>query len=283
MRIPVDKTRVSVKHGLKMCGLCSEKSDSFVDLTMELRVFLRTFLSPPNPEYDLPYKLCLKCYKTTSDAKGFKDKSNGAMMKLVKEGRRDLYSKDRRRPKIIIDWKDKHMAEKTINRMARAERQESEEEVAMVIDAAPEKNKPSATNEENHLAKDKFKAPGHDVEITLDAVSKEEKIEDSKVGREIAEVKDIQQEINNQFSDAMEVIENIVSKDDENLIKEEENFPATGPYQCELCDVICETKEEFLNDIKTKHVQEIDGEVLDALEKDIKIRAAKRRAGIVCQ
>merc|ERR1711909_2704 len=100
--------------------------------------------------------------------------------------------------------------------MTRAERQESEEEAAMVDDA-PEKNKPSATNEENHLARDKFKAPGHDVEITLVAVSKEEKIEDSKVGGEIAEVKDIQQEINNQFSDAMEVIENIVSKDDENL------------------------------------------------------------------
>ena len=29
----------------------------------------KNFLHPPNPDYDLPYKFCLKCYKTATDAK----------------------------------------------------------------------------------------------------------------------------------------------------------------------------------------------------------------------
>merc|ERR1712080_97874 len=94
---------------------------------------------------------------------------------------------------------------------------------------------------------------------------------------------DMQQEINNQFSDALEVLGMDTTEKDQDekdgLADEEETFPTTGPYQCELCDCISETKQDFLNDIREKHMTEIDQEVLDALEKDVMIQAAKRRAG----
>lgn len=286
MRIQVDKNRVISKNSFQMCGLCSEKSDSFVDVTMELRVFLRTFLSPPNPDYDLPYKVCLKCYKTTTDAKGFKDRSNTSMMKLLKEGRRDLFSKDRRRPKILVDWKDKHMAEKMNNRIERQDRQESEEipmvdtnaDKIEVVNDAPSNESTTLNERRSSMEETKVKdcqalGTNGPVLTQTSTVVTEENIPQST---------DNQNEINNQFSDAMEIMETAMETDkNSSLIEEEETFPATGPYQCELCDVICETKEDFLNDIKTKHVNEIDADVLDALEKDIKIRAAKRRAGLI--
>lgn len=291
MRIPVDKTKVSVKHSLNMCGLCSEKSDSFVDITMELRVFLRTFLSPPNPEYDLPYKLCLKCYKTTSEAKGFKDKSNTAMLKLLKEGRRDLYSKDDRRPKILIDWKDKHLAEKTFRRMTRKEKPDSEEVITMV-DISTENNVPATTNNEKSSTTNNEKSSVNEqpeiveqeeTKSSADSAANVPRTDYSSSVQEIThQVPDTQQEINAQFTDAMEIVgHHALNEEEAKLIEVEETFAATGPYQCELCDAISETKEEFLNDIRTKHVSEIDQDVLDALEKDIKIRAAKRKAGVI--
>lgn len=274
MRIPVDKSRVSVKQGFKTCGLCSEKSDSSVDLPMDLRVFLKTFLSPPNPDYDLPYKLCLKCYKTTSDAKNFRDKSNSAMTRLLKEGRRDLYSKDRRRPKIILDWKDIHNAEKVVNRIAREEREESPEDVAMVDDEKTGNKIMERTS--TKMAEEPRDNRVPETKITHSSAS------NVQVSQPVA---NIPNDVNEQLSDAMDVIQTTMQtdavEDTSSLVEEEEQFPESGPYQCELCNEIFETKEEFLNDVKTKHANEVDSEVIEALEKDVKIREAKKKAGII--
>lgn len=240
---------------------------------MDLRIFLKSFLSPPNPDYDLPYKLCLKCYKTTTDAKSFKDKSNSAMTRLLKEGRRDLYSKDRRRPKIILDWKDIHNAEKVVNRIAREEKEESLEDVAMIDD------------DEKTETKNMEKASTRTKEVPRVPETKVHHSSESKVQEVPQPVANIQQDVNEKLSDAMDVTETATKsdavEDDSSLLEEEEQFPESGPYQCELCNEIFETKEEFLNDVKTKHASEVDSEVIDALEKDVKIREAKKKAGII--
>lgn len=280
MRIPVDKSRV-YKQGFRTCGFCSDKSESFVDVTMDLRVFLKNFLHPPNPDYDLPYKFCLKCYKTATDAKVFRDRTNLAMTRLLREGRRDLFSKDRRRPKILLDWKDKHNAEKVMNRMARLEIEESPEDVAITEeDAAKSENKSS------HI--ESTKTDDQKDKRVTQADSKISNSNDSST-KEIPKPEAKKQEvIDEQLSDAMEVVETMsnktkqdASEDTSSLVEEEEQFPESGPYQCELCNEIFETKEEFLKDVKTKHAEEVDSEVIDALERDVKIREAKRKAGII--
>jgi len=276
MRIPVDKSRVITKQGLKSCGLCPEKCDSFVELTMDLRVFLKTFLSPPNPDYDLPYKICVKCYKTTCEAKTFKDRSNTAMTRLLKEGRRDLFSKDRRRPKILLDWKDKHNADKVINRMAREEKEESgdvemqEEDIDKAKDRTVVKESTTVTErpKETRIPIPENKASNYN-ESSVQEVPKP--------------VPNKEKEISEQLSDAMEIVQeatkNDVEEDLSSLVDEEEQFPESGPYQCELCNEIFETKEDFLICVKTNHAEEVDAEVIDALERDVKIRKAKRKAG----
>merc|ERR1712109_69219 len=59
-----------------------------------------------------------------------------------------------------------------------------------------------------------------------------------------------EQEISEQLSDAMEIAQeatkNDVEEDLSSLVDEEEQFPESGPYQCELCNEIFETKEDFL-------------------------------------
>ena len=50
---------------------------------------------------------------------------------------------------------------------------------------------------------------------------------------------------------------------------DEEMFPSIGPYQCEICQNITNTKQEFVDHIKANHRDVVDEEVLDSLEKDL--------------
>lgn len=43
---------------------------------------------------------------------------------------------------------------------------------------------------------------------------------------------------------------------------EEEIFPSIGPYQCEICQTITHTKQEFVDHIKNNHRKVVDEEVL---------------------
>ena len=64
--------------------------------------------------------------------------------------------------------------------------------------------------------------------------------------------------------------------DDDDDDDTEEVFPTIGPYQCEICQVITDTKLEFVEHIKAKHKGIVDEEVLRSLESDI--RKSKKKA-----
>ena len=44
----------------------------------------------------------------------------------------------------------------------------------------------------------------------------------------------------------------------------------SGPYQCELCQEITQSKQDFVSHIKTKHPEDVDDEVLNTLYSDLK-------------
>jgi hypothetical protein len=48
-------------------------------------------------------------------------------------------------------------------------------------------------------------------------------------------------------------------------------FPSIGPYQCEICQNITSTKQEFVDHIKANHRGVVDEEVLTSLEKDVQV------------
>lgn len=50
----------------------------------------------------------------------------------------------------------------------------------------------------------------------------------------------------------------------------EESFPPQGPYQCELCQNITDSKEEFVYHIRTKHLEDVDDGVMNTLYSDLK-------------
>jgi len=62
-----------------------------------------------------------------------------------------------------------------------------------------------------------------------------------------------------------EVVE--VEPEDEDM---EEVFPTIGPYQCEICQMITDTKVEFVEHIEGKHSDVVDEEVLLSLKSDIR-------------
>ena len=43
-----------------------------------------------------------------------------------------------------------------------------------------------------------------------------------------------------------------------------------GPYQCELCQNITDSKEEFVKHIKMTHLEDVDDDVMNTLYKDLK-------------
>jgi len=55
----------------------------------------------------------------------------------------------------------------------------------------------------------------------------------------------------------------------------EEIFPSVGPYQCEICQKISDTKREFVNHIKELHREIVDSSVLKTLEADLRKRKKK--------
>lgn len=60
---------------------------------------------------------------------------------------------------------------------------------------------------------------------------------------------------------------------------EEEIFPSLGPYQCEICQQITETKQEFVAHIKSLHRDIVDESVLWSLESDLNKRKKKEAVG----
>lgn len=69
-------------------------------------------------------------------------------------------------------------------------------------------------------------------------------------------------------------VEEVVEESDEDT---EEYFPSIGPYQCEICQIITDTKVEFVSHIKEKHADVVDEEVLQSLESDL--RKSKKKQG----
>jgi len=54
-----------------------------------------------------------------------------------------------------------------------------------------------------------------------------------------------------------------------------EQFPAKGPYQCEICQDITKMKKNFVSHIKENHASMIDNKVLKGLESDLQKRKKK--------
>merc|ERR1712223_1193595 len=71
-----------------------------------------------------------------------------------------------------------------------------------------------------------------------------------------------------------EVVE-IEPDDDEDV---EEVFPTIGPYQCEICQIITDTKVEFVEHIEGKHADVVDEEVLLSLKSGI--RKSNKKNGV---
>jgi len=72
----------------------------------------------------------------------------------------------------------------------------------------------------------------------------------------------------------------IIDFKDEDGEGEEEIFPSLGPYQCEICQLITETKQEFVAHIKSLHRDIVDESVLWSLESDLNKRRKKEAVAV---
>lgn len=79
--------------------------------------------------------------------------------------------------------------------------------------------------------------------------------------------------------------DSLIEIDEDDDADEEEIFPSIGPYQCEICQDITNTKQEFVDHIKRLHRNIVDEEVLKSLENDLKKskKAQERKAKAAAQ
>merc|ERR1711971_71798 len=253
----------SMQQATLVCVFCSQLVDQSVCLSFSLLQFLSTLLPLPGPQ--LPAKVCAACHLGASDCHAFQQRCLRAIRKVAKtevcpamvlgrsedEARqvREAFQKEtkeeegegRRRKTDQLHLESRSLLE-----------QASEEygDVQLLV----RKPRVSVSSGERKVA-----------ELALKGLGSRQKAEEDIIGRQ-----------NEESIWHCSVREEKVDEEE----SEAEMFPSFGPYQCEICQAIIETKQEFVKHIKTLHRGMVDKEVLQSLELDLKKKKKKEKRNL---
>merc|ERR1711971_309747 len=252
----------SMQQATLVCVFCSQLVDQSVCLSFSLLQFLSTLLPLPGPQ--LPAKVCAACHLGASDCHAFQQRCLRAIRKVAKtevcpamvlgrsedEARqvREAFQKEtkeeegegRRRKTDQLHLENRSLLE-----------QASEEygDVQLLV----RKPRVSVSSGERKVA-----------ELALKGLGSRQKAEEDIIGRQ-----------NEESIWHCSVREEKVDEE-----SEAEMFPSFGPYQCEICQAIIETKQEFVKHIKTLHRGMVDKAVLRSLELDLKKKKKKEKRNL---
>uniref|UniRef100_A0A0K2T316 ZAD domain-containing protein n=1 Tax=Lepeophtheirus salmonis TaxID=72036 RepID=A0A0K2T316_LEPSM len=282
-------------EAFKVCGLCSQLVDTSVDIDEILIDFLSQFLSitPDN----FPPKICTDCFSSATEAKRFKEHCIKAIHKIKKTrlctsvilgkdtvGTSRMISPSRksepppRNSYGILSPRSNNFEKSSLEELQvqipYTERNEAdkkfEEDGCSYLKKKSEKNhsntsssisSPSKRQEPNSpspkSSNSNRKRPSriiHRTERTTSNYPPPKK--KSKGGQGQTPTKARPSSLN--------------SSKDSTELDTAEVFPSIGPYQCEICQKITDTKQEFVQHIKELHRSVVDEEVLESLEQDLK-------------
>ena len=248
----------------KVCGFCSQLTDEADRLSPALLNFLSGYLGVSASQ--LPLMVCTDCHRRSINAKKFSDKCHRAFQKLEKNGITGILVWGRSRADI-------QQVEDILRSNGHGNRVEW--------------NEPSVGIEYDR----KIHGPLMFPRITLtadDRAMAEAHMEKSKSGRIVKRKYEI---LDDDFDWDVDIQKKVKSEpvpanpkpakpqpqpDPEPELSDcGEVFPAVGPYQCEICKNITNTKQDFVNHIKAKHRSMIDPAVLKTLEADLRKRKKK--------
>ena len=244
-----------------VCVFCSQLVDQSVCLSFSLLQFLSTLLPLPGPQ--LPAKVCTACHLGATDCHAFQQRCLRSIKKVaktevcpamvlgrsedevrqVREAFQDTHKEEgenRRRKKVQLNLENRSLLEQASKEYG---------EVQLLV----RKPRVSISSGERRVA-----------ELALKGFERQ-KFEEKKRGQ------------NEESTWHCSVREEKVEEEEES---EAEMFPSFGPYQCEICQAIIETKQEFVKHIKTLHRGMVDKAVLQSLELDLKKKKKKERKNL---
>jgi len=280
------------EESFKVCGLCSQLVDEAVKLNDQLLTFLITFLEVPGTV--LPTKICTECYQGAIDSKKFKEKCIRTVEKLKKTQISSNMILGRSHTDIK-QMKQKFSYNNTdIDPLLLSSQK-------FKGSRGPKSSRPvlSPSSSVEDLPLSTRRSLGMDTTVPCsiviphtERVAADQMIERSRSGRVLKRNVTVLERDSSPVSklprheskphkkskkrsssgkgnvDQVTVIEG----DDEEI------FPSMGPYQCEICQEITDTKQEFVAHIKALHKDMVDEAVLRSLESDLKKRKKKELA-----
>jgi len=281
----------------KVCGLCSQLVDEGVKLTDELVGFLMIFLSVPGTK--LPTKICTECYQGAMDSKKYKEKCLRTVNKLrnnpltgnmilgrTAEDIRIMKSKYRVSPKPELTSSGKKYANSINFRTpVRKGKASSAELLGSGYEDIPLSQRSALRKKAMRQAagkSDSRKVPSvilspKDRKAAEEALQKNQIIRGKKRRVKTPARFEVSHEKPNyaktEPKGAQKYKYEVVEIEDD-----EEIFPSVGPYQCEICQEIKDTKQQFVGHIKSLHKDMVDASVLRSLETDLKKRMNKEAA-----
>ena len=255
-------------ESFKVCGFCSQLTDEADKLSPALLRFLLGYLGVSASR--LPLMLCSDCHRRTINAKKFSEKCHRAFEKLEKNGITG-----------ILVWGRSHTDKQRVEEILGSQGHSN----------GVEWNEPSVGIKYDR----KIHGPLMFPRITLTADDRaiaEAHMDKSKSGRII---KRKYESLDDDFDWGVDMNKKVKSEPvtienkpqtkpakpkpkpepEPELSDCGEEFPSVGPYQCEICQNITNTKQEFVNHIKAKHRTMIDPAVLKTLESDLRKRKKK--------
>merc|ERR1711971_1109783 len=248
----------SMQQATLVCVFCSQLVDQSVCLSFSLLKFLSTLLPLPGPQ--LPAKVCAACHLGASDCHAFQQRCLRSIRKVAKTevclamvlGRSEDEVRQVREAFLETKEEKRGQRRKTDqlhleNRSLLEQASEEYGDVKLLV------RKPRVS-----VSSGEIKA----AELALKGLGSRQKVEEDIVGRQ-----------NEESIWHCSVREEKVDEEE----SEAEMFPSFGPYQCEICQAIIETKQEFVKHIKTLHRGMVDKAVLQSLELDLKKKKKKEK------
>lgn len=299
------------EEAFKVCGLCSQLVDEAVKLSDPLVSFLISFLGVSGTV--LPTKICTECYTGVLESKKFKEKCLRTVDKLKKTqlsasmilGRSDEDVKVMKQKFKDGDTLPPTTLPQTPQTLKKASpiTSKSSKKKHNQIGRRMGRRQPSGTPSVEEVVDQVIVNHGSEIETIPCSIVISEKereaadqmLEKSRSGRVLKKNFDkMEREISpvnkrtprqrgmrtNKINEEPTPLPAVEAIEEESNMEgdDEEIFPSMGPYQCEICQEITDTKQEFVSHIKALHKDMVDEAVLRSLESDLKKRKKKEMA-----
>ena len=258
----VSKMEVQSMHATLVCVFCSQLVDQSVCLSFSLLQFLSNLLPLPGPQ--LPAKVCAACHLGVSDCHAFQQRCLRSIKKVAKT---EVC------PVMVLGRSEDEVRHVT---KAFQDTQEQENKMRRTVQLQLE-NRSLLEQASKEYGDSQLLARKPQVIVSSKEVRIAELALTALERQNLEEKKGVEQSGGTEESTwHCSVREEKVEEDE----SEGEMFPSFGPYQCEICQAIIETKQEFVKHIKILHRGMVDKAVLQSLESDLKKKKKKERRNI---